>query len=339
MIEEKTFTSDYHLEDVKEANGKFYFTATSLDNNFECEIGRAILSKKSVGKGYIWRHQHPIQEGNEDTHIYGEVVASRINDNGYIESKYEVYGHTKDHLALRDDIKERQRVGKPLGVSMRYRKYYVGDKILHMDVFEHSGTPFPKCTNCKNINFIGEEKVPDKEEKKDKEKEIELEGKDLQESLKKIGELENQLNSRTKIFEEMKTKVETLEAELEDKVKKLEETEKTEKTLEEQVEDLKNEVIYLIKKPLIDKIKEVKKLDDRELEFLKDQDEKYLNKKLEQWSKESESKIHVESQEESAEKAKKHADKEFEEKEPSMKKFTQHIKHKVKIKEKDEDKK
>ena len=123
MIEEKIFTSDYRLESIQEDSGKFYFTATSLDNNFECERGRAILAKKSIGKSYIWRHQHPIQDGNEDTHIYGEVVNSRINDKGFIESKYEVYGHTEDHLALREDIKERQLVGKPLGVSMRYRKY------------------------------------------------------------------------------------------------------------------------------------------------------------------------------------------------------------------------
>lgn len=338
MIEEKTFTSDYRLENVQENDGKFYFTATSLDNNFECEIGRAVLSKKSKGKAYIWRHQHPIQEGNENTHIFGEVVNSFINDKGFIESKYEIYGHTEYHLALRETIRERQKVGKPLGVSMRYRKYYVGDKILHYDVFEHSGTPFPKCERCTNIDFIGEKKVPDKEEIK-KEK-IKLEEKDLEESLKKIEGLENQLNSTTKIYEEMKSKVETLEADLKAKSDELEKTEKSEKTLEEKVEDLKNEVIYLIKKPIIDKILEVKKLDERELEFIKTQDEKYLNKKLEEWSKESESKIHVKSHEETAEEAKNKADKEFSEKEPSMEKFTQHIKHKMKNKkEKDEKKK
>ena len=332
MIEEKIFTSDYRLESIQEDSDKFYFTATSLDNNFECEKGRAILSKKSIGKAYIWRHQHPIQDGNEDTHIYGEVVNSRINDKGFIESKYEVYGHTEDHLALREDIKERQKVGKPLGVSMRYRKYYVGDKILHWDVFEHSGTPFPKCEKCKNIDFIGEKRMPDKEEDKNKDKEKVLEEKDLDESIKKIAELENKLTSRTKIFEEMKSTVETLETELKDKIDELEKTEKTEKTLEEQVLDLKNEVIYLIKKPLIDKCLEVKKLDNRELEFLKAQDEKYLNKKLEQWTEESESKIHIKSQEESAEDAKNKADEEFDKKEPTMEKFTQHIKHKMKNK-------
>lgn len=337
MIVEKTFTSDYRLENVLEDNGKFFFTATSLDNNFECEKGRAILAKKSIGKGYIWRHQHPIQEGNEDTHIYGEVVNSHINDKGFIESKYEVYGHTEEHLTIREAIRERQRIGKPLGVSMRYRKYYVGDNILHWDVFEHSGTPFPKCTNCKNIDFIGENKMPDKEETKQKQKE--LEEKDLDKSLKKIDELENKLTSRTKIFEEMKSKVETLENDLKAKSDELEKTEKTEKTLEEQIEDLKNEVKYLIKKPIIDKILEVKKLDNREREFLKLQDEKYLEGKLEQWSKEAESKIVVTTHEESAEDAQEHADEEFDKKEPTMAKFTEHIKHKVKIKEKDEKKK
>lgn len=332
MIVEKTFTSDYRLESVQEDNGKFFFTATSLDNNFECDEGRAILAKKSIGKEYLWRHQHPIQEGNEDTHIYGQVVDSFINDKGFIESKYEIYGHTEEHLAIREAIRERQRIGKPLGVSMRYRKYFIGDKILHWDVFEHSGTPFPKCTKCTNIDFIGEKKMPENEKAK-------LKQKELEESLKKIGELEDQLTSRTKIFEEMKSTVETLETNLKAKSNELEKTEKTEKTLEEQIEDLKNEVTYLIKKPMLDKILEVKKLDNRELEFLKLQDEKYLGVKLEQWSKEAESKIIVTTQEESAEEAQRHADEEFDKKEPTMAKFTEHIKHKVKITEKDEKKK
>lgn len=332
MIVEKTFTSDYRLEGIQEDSGKFFFTATSLDNNFECEEGRAILAKKSIGKPYLWRHAHPIQKGNENTHIYGEVVNSFINDKGFIESKYEVYGHTKDHLAIREEIREKHKIGKPLGLSMRYRKYFIGDKILHWDVFEHSGTPFPKCVKCNNIDFIGEKTMPGKEEKK---QEKGIDEKDLKESQKKIGELENQLNSRTKIFEELKSKVEMLEADLKDKSKELDKTEKTEKTLEEQILDLRNEVIYLQKKPIIDKILEVKKLDDRELGFLKTQDEKYLEGKLKQWSKENESKIHIKSQEESSEDAHNNADEEFEKKEPSMEKFTQHIKHKIKIKEKD----
>jgi len=329
MIEEKIFTSDYRLESIEEDGDKFYFTAVSLDNNFECEKGRAVLAKKSIGKAYIWRHQHPIQEGNEETHIYGEVVESHINDKGFIESKYEVYGHTEDHLAIRDDIRRRQKVGKPLGVSMRYRKYFVGDKILHMDVFEHSGTPFPKCTQCTNIDFIGEKELPDKEEETKEEKE--LENIDLEENLQKITELEGQLDSRTKILEEMKSKVVTLESELKDKTELLEKTEKTEKTLEEQIADLKNEVEFLKKKPLIDKCLEVKELDEREIDFLKSQDKSYIEGKYEQWHKEAESKIVVKTQEESAEEAKEKADEEFSEKEPSMEKFTKHIRHKVKI--------
>ena len=186
MIEEKIFTSEYNVEHVLEEDGKFYFTAVSLDNNFECEDGRKILSKKSIGKPYIWRHKHPIQSGEEESHIYGEVVNSEINDKGFIESKYEVYDHTVDHIAIREAIKERQKIGKPLGVSMRYRKYYIGDKILHYDVFEHSGTPFPKCINCKTKEYIGEEeKMPEKE------KVIEETQKKLDKNMKLWEELHN----------------------------------------------------------------------------------------------------------------------------------------------------
>ena len=349
MIEEKTFTSDYRLESVEEAQGKFYFTATSLDNNFECEKGREILARKSIGKAYIWRHQHPLQKGNENTHIYGEVVESHINEKGFIQSKYEVYGHTQEHLDIREDIKERQRIGKPLGVSMRFRKYYIGDQILHYDVFEHSGTPFPKCVKCRNIDFIGEEdKMPNKEEKdkneeEQKEEEEELEDIDIQESLKKINDLEEKLNSRSSILEEFKSRIVTLEKERENADKKLEEAESSEKTLEEQIDELKLEVGYLKKKPLIDSILESRKLDDKELEFYKTQNKEYLEVKLEEFKKEADSKIHVTSQEESAEKAKEKADEEFADKEPSMEKFTKHIQHKMKNdkedKEKEKDKK
>jgi len=333
MIVEKTFTSDYRLESVEDDSGKFFFTATSLDNNFECEKGREALAKKSIGKPYLWRHQHPIQEGNKDLHIFGEIVLSHINDKGFIESKYEVYGHTQDHLDLRDIIRERQKVGKPLGLSMRYRKYHIGDKVLHWDVFEHSGTPYPKCIKCENLDYIGEEKMPTEKEIK-AEKDKKLEEADLENSLKKIGELENQLNSRSKMLEDMKSTVETLESDLKEKSNKLEKTEKAERTLEEKIEDLVNEVEYLKKKPIIDKMLEVKNLDDREINFLKMQDEKYLETKLEQYIKASESKIVVKTQEESAEEARQKADEEFSKKEPTMEEFTKHIKHKMKEKDK-----
>lgn len=339
MIEEKIFTSDYRLESIEEAEDEFYFTATSLDNNFECEKGREILAKKSIGKAYIWRHQHPIQKGNESTHIYGEVVASKINNKGFIESKYKVYGHTQEHLDIRENIRERQRIGKPLGVSMRFRKYFIGDQILHYDVFEHSGTPFPKCEKCKNLDFIGEKKMPNEEsENEEEEQEEELENVDLKESLKKINDLEEKLNSRSSVLEEFKSRIVTLEKEREEADKKLEEAESSEKTLEEQIDELKNEVDYLKKKPLIDSILEARKLDDKELGFYKTQDKEYLELKLEEFKKEAESKIHVTTQEESAEEAQEHADEEFADKEPSMKEFTKHIQHKMKNHEEEEEK-
>ena len=77
-------------------------------------------------------------------------------------------------------------------------------------------------------------------------------------------------------------------------------------------------------------------MDEREIDFLKTQDEKYLKGKLEQWSKESESQIVVTSQEESAEEARKKADEEFADKEPTMEEFTKHIAHKFRNKKKDE---
>ena len=330
MIEENIVTYDCKLESVHETDGKFLFTATSLDNNFECEKGRAILAKKSVGKPYIWRHQHPIQKGNEEIHIFGEIVASGINDKGFIESTYEIYGHTEDHLSLRKIIKDRQDIGEPLGVSMRYRKYFIGDKILHYDVFEHSGTPFPACNNCKNIK-IGVENLTNEGDKTEEEKKLEDEF-DFEESIKKIKELEEGLNSKTNILEDLQKQVDAYKKEIGTRDKELEEKLEKEKTLEDKILDLTKQVEYLGKKPIIDKILEVKDLDEKELEFYKTQEEDYLLEKYEDFKKQAESKIQVKDQDQTAEEAKDKSDEELSKKEPSFEEFTKFIRLKNKEK-------
>lgn len=338
MIEEKILSEELRLETIEEKDGKFYFIAKALNKDFECEDGRRALAKDSINKHLIWRHQHPIEEGNKETHIYGRVLDAWLDDESKeIYAKYEVYGHTPDHVALREAIKERHEIRDPLGISMRYRKYYAGGKAIHYDVLEHSATPFPACKDCKTINF--EVKTMENEEiKKENEEELDEEDELLSKTLKKIEELEKQLDSKTKILEEYKAEVVTLEKELKKKEKALEEKEVEEKSLEETIEDLRLEVERLKKKPIIDKILEIKpkiEKDEKYLEWLRDQDEDYLKEKLEEFTKEAESKPIVKSLEESAKEAREKSDEELEKKEPSMEHFTKHLhRYQAKLKQK-----
>jgi len=303
MKEEKI---EFSLEKVDETNGKFFFTAKSLTKDFECEKGLKIIAKKNINKDLIWRHKHPIQEGEEETHVYGTVVESSYEDGSSL-TKYEVYGHTQDHLNFRDLIRERIKINDPLSISMRYRKYFDDDgNIIHYDVFEHSGTPFPKCKKCKSIEYIGEKEMPDE---KEKEQPKVLDEKELEEQKGKIEELEASLNSKTKTLEEFKSKIETLEAELMDKSKETLTLEQRVEKLEKSKEDLEMAVDYFKKKPILDEMFELKKkLDKDEKDFYLMKPQDYLEKKLEEWKSQSTTEIVTETLDESAQKSKEKMD-------------------------------
>jgi DNA repair exonuclease SbcCD ATPase subunit len=329
MMKEEVLTQEFSLESIEERDGRFFFTAKALNKDFECEKGRERLAKDSKFKHFIWRHQHPVQKGNEEIHIFGRVEDAWLEGaDNEIFAKYEIYGHTPDHLALREIIKERQHNRDPLGVSMRYRKYYIGDTVLHYDVLEHSGTPFPACTDCKGTNFEVETMVNEEKQTENTETELEEEDVELAKSIKKIEELEAQLNSKSKILEGIQTEMVALEKELKNKDKKLEEATKSEESLEQTVSGLKLEVERLKKKPIVDKILEYNpkiEKDEKYFEWLKDQEEDYLKEKLEEAKHEAETKPILKSQEESAEEAREKADEELEKKAPSMEHFTKHI--------------
>ncbi len=307
-------TVELSLASYEEKDGKFFFTAKSLSSDFECEAVLERLAEDSINKHLIWRHKHPIQDENNESHIYGTIYDSKIVD-GHIISTYQAYDHTKDHRDFIELIKERDIVNDPLGISMRYRKYYVEDKINHADVFEHSGTPFPKCTECLIDDYIGEKKMPDEikpDAQKPESKDDELEQKKLEKHLAKIAELEKTLNSRTEILEGYKSKIETLEKEvknvkdsntqetvtLEDRVKHLEEK------LEKQGVDHKAEIDLLAKKPILDEMFEIRpKLDKVEKALYTEQKEEYLKVKLEEWKEIADNTPIVKPMDESADEA------------------------------------
>lgn len=286
------------LESTTTEAGIFYFTAKSLTIDFENEPCLERLARDSLNKPLVWRHRHPIEEEYNKTHIYGRVVESNVVD-GSIISKYEVYNHTEDHLKLIDLIKERAEIDDPLGISMHYRKYYKNNEITHLDVFEHSSTPFPACPDCLYIDdYMGEKEMPEKEKEKNEKDEAEDEFKskvELEEHLKKIKELESALDAKTKSLEEFEAKIEKLEKaiekqeqekeqetmSLEDKVKTLEEK------LEKQEEDYTGKIDYLTKKPILDELFELRDLDDDEKEFYKSYSLVKLQKKKDEWAKES----------------------------------------------------
>lgn len=323
---------DFNLESIEEKDGKFFFTARSLSESFECEDGLERLARASINKHLIWRHRHPIEDKHKDNHIYGRIVEAHLED-GYIVSTYEVYNHTPDHLAFIEILKERNSVGDPLGISMHYRRYYnMKNEVIHYDVFEHSGTPFPACETCKTIEIGVETMVNENEIKEEVKKEVEDEVKEEDadaEILKKITELEGMLNDKTEKLEAYKGKIESLELEMKKKSEEIDSKSEETKTVEERVLELESEISYLKKKPMIDKLLEIIKIDDNQLEWLKTQEKDYITKRYEKAKLEAESKPHTKTIDESADENITSTDKEFEEKEgevkPTFEKFTKYL--------------
>ena len=324
MTEVGIMKETFSLESVEEKDGKFYIIGKALSKDFECEAGLEALADDVIKAPLVWRHRHPIQKEHKDNHIYGRVLEAWVKD--FLMVKAEIYDHTKDHKALRKLIKERSNLDDPLSFSMHYRTYFNEDKTqkIHWDVFEISGTPFPACKTCQIENFIGEGNMS--EVNKDKEdKEMEK----IDEAVKKIKELEEQLNAKTLSLEDLQAELKKLEDETIAKDKALEEKAQESKSLEDRVLELENYTKYLeVKKPLLDEIKKVEKIDDKQFEWLKSQEKDYLLERLEDAKKNAESKVHTTNLEESAEEARLRGaelDKELEKDEPTFDEFTSQL--------------
>ena len=306
MKDYKLETIDFKLEETSTKDGKFYFIGKALSKDFECEEGLKRLEKDVIRAPFVWRHKHPIQKGNKQHHIYGRIVDAWVKD--YLYVKGEIYNHTTDHIALIDLMQERAKVDDPLSLSMHYRTYENEKGIkIHYDVFEVSGTPFPACKDCQTIqnfklekvNKMTDEEIENVEEIED----TEAEDDKVAKALEKIKELEEQLNSKTQTLEDLNVKVAKLEEDISIKDKELEDKEEVAKTLEDRVLELEQKADLLEKKPFLDRIAEAKSIDDRELEFYKDQDIKYLEAKAVEAEKEAKSKVVTKTLEETAEDA------------------------------------
>ncbi len=338
MNAEEIINVDFSLESIEERDGTFFFTARSLSKDFECEEGLERLARASINKDLVWRHRHPIEDQHKENHIYGRIDKARLED-GYIVTTYEVYNHTADHLAFIDILKEREKIGEPLGISMHYRRYFnMKNEVIHYDVFEHSGTPVPACESCKTreigVKTMANE-TKDIKEKKKIEDEVKEDNSD-DKILKKIGELEEMLNDKTEKLEEYKGKIESLELEMKKKSEEIDDKTKETKSVEERVLELEKEISYLKKKPILDKILELVKIDDNQLNWLKTQDKNYLTGRYEKAKTDAESKPHVKTIDESADQNITKTDEEFEEHDkdvkPTFDKFTTYLNINKKIK-------
>ena len=206
------FNVDFKLEKYEEVEEDFMFTAKSITKDFVCEKGLDRLAKDSLNKPLVWRHEHPVIPDFATTHIYGNVVESHVEEGGII-STYKVYGHTADHLKVRQVIKERHRLEEPIKISMRFRSYETSGAIIHYDVIEHSLTPTPACKDCKMIEFIHEsDNMPETEQDKARAKDLE-----------KIEALEEDLTKKEKLLEDLEIKISTLEASISEKEEEVEE--------------------------------------------------------------------------------------------------------------------
>jgi len=308
---------DLSLESLDEEDGKFYFIGEALAQSYECEDGLVSLSNKLINKDFTWRHRHPIQEIHKENHVYGVVVESWVKENLMV--KVQLYDHTEDHKKLIEDIKLRDFVKEPLSLSMHYRTYFneEGD-ILHYDVFELAGTPYPHCSECQIIKTGVMKMEKDEKIKPEETKEEEAE---LVKALETIKGLEADLNSKTKALEEIKSKQEKLDKELEEKEDK-------EKSLEDRVLELGEKIEFLeTKKPILDKLLEAdSSIDEKQAQWLKTENVSYLKTRLEEAIKKAESQIVVKELGETAAEAK--ADKEQEEEkveEVTYEKFISHV--------------
>lgn len=232
---------DFSLENIDETDGKLYFTAKSITDDFVCEAGRKRMASNSTGKPLIWRHEHPIQYKNN--HIFGEVVESNYEGNSII-SKYEVYDHTKDHKKFIKILKDRHELGEPLSISMRFRTYYneLGDPV-HFDVIEHSATPTPACKECVVIDIKNEdEKMPEEENIKEE-----------------IEKLESELTKKDKILEKLEEETKELKEKLSFKDEELEKTKESKDEFAGKLDEFKDKLLE--QKTIIDKLQEARKMD------------------------------------------------------------------------------
>jgi len=238
-----TFDADFVLESVNESDGRFIFTAKSMTKDFVCEKGLNRLAEDSKRKHLVWRHEHPLIPKYNSTHIYGTVLESKVTD-GTIISTYEVYGHTPEHLKVRDVIRKRFEIHEPIAISMRYRQYGEENPI-HYDVVEHSLTPTPACKECRAIEILNESDNMLETEK----------------LAKQIQELEDQLTKKDKTLEELDKKVlkaqgdvEKAMTDIKTKDKALEDAEESKKKITDQFLELKDKLNGQTK--LIEKLQE-----------------------------------------------------------------------------------
>lgn len=305
---------DLTLGSLEEKDGKFYFIGEALTKDYECEDGLKALSSKLINKHFTWRHRHPIEEKHKDNHIYGIVRESFVKDKLMV--KTQLYDHTGIHRKLIKDIQLRDLVNDPLSLSMHYRTYFnEKGEVVHYDVFELAGTPYPHCKECNIIS--GVRKMEDEEKQlENKEEEAELE-----KALKTIKDLETDLNSKTKAYEDLKSRQDELDKELEEKQTK-------EKTLEDRVLELEDKIEFLeTKKPILDKLLEADSdIDKSQAEWIKSQEVSYIEGRLEKALKKAESQIIVQTTEETAEDAQLEKEKQDEElEEVTFDHFTSHI--------------
>jgi len=221
MVEKKI---DLKLESFEESDNKFIFTARSLTKDFVCEDGLKRLSEDSKNKALIWRHEHPVNPKFTNTHIYGRVLESTA-ENGEIISKYELYGHTKEHEMVKELIRKRNKINKPISISMRFREYLQDKNPIHYDVIEHSLTPTPACKECVLLDIKNEgDLMPEKNLEKE------------------IKELEEKLTKKEKAYEELSAKVIELEKSVETKDEELEESKTSKDELSKQLISFKDQL-------------------------------------------------------------------------------------------------
>lgn len=232
-----------------------------------------------VNKEVRWRHK-------DDPELFVGEVRKVWNENGNYLAAMEIFGDHTTQLNVQEAIERSISAGSPIGASTNYLVLSKDGKPVSVYNREISVTDSPKCTDCRVIEEINEDKKNEEKPMADNESNDKNNDNPWIQTMGTLGEktltlLQNE-NAELKkkhtetnvLVEELNEKVTSLagsKTELEEKVSELEEQLSTK---DEKITELENELeMQTEKMPLITEL----------LDFEKPEDDEAKNKLIEDY--------------------------------------------------------
>ena len=192
----------------------FFFTATSITEDFACKYVMEILAEQSPNNALVFRHRHPAGREDKVVPIFGRVHESKVveqNDIHKMETTYRVPikapngKDIKDNVAFAEWVKKSYEEGNPIAISLQFSINLDEDGKAYMaNIIEHTGTHYPACKSC--VNSLPTEVVAMEEK-------VEMPSVDAIKAMDSK-QLEELLEARTLEREKLEQKVVALEKEI-----------------------------------------------------------------------------------------------------------------------------